>query len=62
MSEKVKRGISLAASGLAYLALAVEQFGVFDLSGVWGLVIAVAGTLFAYFGIEFVAPRREDEE
>ena len=60
MSEKTKRGISLALSAVAYGGLSVEAFGVFDIGGAWSLVTGVVGFVAAYFGIEFVKPARED--
>lgn len=61
MSEKVKRGISLSLSALAYAVLAVEAFEVIDLAGVWSLATGIVGFVAAYFGIEFVKPKRDDE-
>lgn len=61
MSERVKRGISLALTAAAYGALSLETFGVFELDGVWGLAIGIVGFVAGYFGIEFVEPAREDE-
>jgi len=60
MSEKTKRGISLALSAVAYGVLSIEAFGVFDIGGVWSLATGVVGFVAAYFGIEFVKPVRED--
>lgn len=60
MSEKVKRGISLSLSALAYAVLAVEAFEVIELGSVWSLATGVVGFVAAYFGIEFVKPKRDD--
>jgi hypothetical protein len=60
MSEKVKRGISLALTAVAYGALSLEAFGVFDIGGVWSLAVGTVGFAAGYFGIEFVEPVRED--
>jgi hypothetical protein len=59
MSDKTKRGVSLLASAAAYLVLALEGFGVFDLGSVWNLVTGVVGFVFSFYGIEFVKPVRE---
>ena len=60
MSEKVKRGVSLAITAVAYGALSLEAFAVFDLGGIWSLAIGITGFVAGYFGIEFVKPVRED--
>ena len=60
MSEKIKRGISLSLSAVAYAALAVEAFGVIDLGSVWTLVTGIVGFVATTYGIEFVKPAREE--
>jgi hypothetical protein len=60
MTDKVKRGISLILSAIAYLFLGLEQFDVLDLRTVWTLVTGVVGFVATFYGVEFVAPKRDD--
>lgn len=60
MTEKAKRGISLALSAVAYGVLSVEAFGFIDIGGYWSLATGVIGFVAAYFGIEFVKPARDE--
>ena len=60
MTDKVKRGISLVLSALAYLFLGLEQFDVVSLGSVWTLVTGIVGFVATFYGVEFVAPKRDD--
>jgi hypothetical protein len=60
MSEKVKRGISLALSAVAYGVLSVEAFGFINVGEFWSLATGIVGFVATFYGIEFVKPARED--
>lgn len=60
MTEKVKRGISLIIMAIAYAVLAVEQLTALDLGAVWTLITSIVGLVSGFYGIEFVAPKRDD--
>lgn len=60
MSERMKRGISLALSAVAYGVLSVEAFGVIDVGEFWSLATGIVGFVATFYGIEFVKPARDE--